>query len=256
MKQQDLKSILATLDKASKAFSRKHFVAGGDSMATAGTSPTSPTASEPQGGTEDLFRELQPAGPLTSNEVKYGIFHLPEEDRGKNGAPGNARGNPAVHSRSLSLARLGRTGSSPQEKQHKTYPCVNLFPAHRQTAIFLLVAPLLLNVEKVRKWAVFLKCYSDAFPKVFSVGTAGLEGSGFLLLFRMFHFTLNLEPGLRPQKSCFGTTEENSLHSLLLFCKNRKLKAVLVAACGAAASQWSLAKVCSRLTDQHGYYHR
>ena len=84
----------------------------------------------------------------------------------------------------------------------------------------------------------FLKCCSDTFPKAFSGGTAGLEGSGFLLLFRMFHFTLNLEPGLRPWKSCFRATEENLLHSLLLFCKNRKLKAILIAACGAAASQW------------------
>lgn len=83
----------------------------------------------------------------------------------------------------------------------------------------------------------FLKCYSDAFPKAFSVGTAGLEGSGFLVLFTMFYFTLNLEPRLRPQKSCFRTTEKNLLHSLLLFCKNRKLKAILIAARGAAASQ-------------------
>lgn len=49
----------------------------------------------------------------------------------------------------------------------------------------------------------FLKRYSDAFPKAFSVGTAGLAGSGFLLLFKMFHFTLNLEPKLRPQKIMF-----------------------------------------------------
>lgn len=72
------------------------------------------------------------------------------------------------------------------------------------------------------------------------MGTADLAGSGFLLLFRMFHFTLNLEPGLQPRKPCFRTTEENLLHGLLLFCKNRKLKAILTAACGAAAGhQWS-----------------
>lgn len=98
----------------------------------------------------------------------------------------------------------------------------------------------------------FLKHYSDAFPKAFSVGTAGLAGSGFLLLFKMFHFTLNLEPKLRPQESCFGITEQNLLHSLLLFCKSRILKAILIAACGAAASE---VKVCSRLTDQPGYHH-
>ena len=98
---------------------------------------------------------------------------------------------------------------------------------------------LQLHVEEVRKRAIFLSAILDTFPKAFSVGTAGPEGSGFLLLFRMFHFTLNLEPGLRPQKSCFRATEENLLHSLLLFCKNRKLKAILIAACGAEASQWS-----------------
>ena len=73
-------------------------------MDIARTSQTSPAASVPQGGTEDLFRELQPAQSLISN--KYDILHLLETCRGRNGALGNAGGNPSVHSSSLSLLRL------------------------------------------------------------------------------------------------------------------------------------------------------
>lgn len=68
MKHQGLKYILVTVDKASKGFFRKHFAAGRDSMDLTRTSQTSPTASVPQGGTEDLFRELQPGESLTGNK--------------------------------------------------------------------------------------------------------------------------------------------------------------------------------------------
>lgn len=77
---------------------------------------------------------------------------------------------------------------------------------------------------RAKETSHFLQHYSDTFPKAFSVGTAGLAGSGFLLLFWTFHFTLNPELRLRPQKSCFRTTVEKLLHSLIAFYKNRKQK--------------------------------
>lgn len=80
------------------------------------TSQTSPAASVPQGGTEDLFRELQPAQSLTGS--KYDILHLPEGGRGRNGAPGNTRGNPPVHSSSLSL--LGLAGQAAAHMEGST----------------------------------------------------------------------------------------------------------------------------------------
>lgn len=156
--------ILARLDKASKRFYRKHFVAGGDSMDIARTSQTSPAASVPQGGTEDLFRELQPAQTLTGNKV----WHLPPPGgrQKKKWCSGECKKESLSSQQQPEPARVGRAGSSPHGRQHKRYYCVNLSPSKGQTTILFPIMSLQLHVEEVRKPAIFLSAFLTHFPRL------------------------------------------------------------------------------------------
>lgn len=171
-------------------------------MDTAGTSPTSPAASEPQGGTEDLFRELQPAGPLTS----YEIWHPPPPG----GRQREKRCSGECKRESCSSQLQAEPGWARQDRQQPTGKAAQEIPLRQPFSCQQADCHSLLGSTSAAACGrgketsyLVLSAILTHFPRFSLWALQGLEGSGFLLLFRMFHFTLNLEPGLRPQKIMF-----------------------------------------------------
>lgn len=165
MKHQGLKYILATLDKAK--------VKGSTGSALLLGETARASLEHPKCHLEGLYHKVALkiySGKCSLHSLlwaaKYNILDLLEGGRGRNGAPGNAREDPSVHSSSLSLAGVGRAGSSPHGRQHKRYHCVNPSPSNRQTAILFLIMSRQLHVEEVRKPAIFLSAILTCFPRL------------------------------------------------------------------------------------------